>query len=195
MRDYVDDLSAVVGSADGPVHVAGHSMGGGVVQMFLSRTDRPAVASAALLASMPPSGIWQVTRDIATHRTGEFLAANATLNLGRLVRTEDDVRRMFFTERSSADVVRRTTERLQSESYLAFVDMLLLDRPKPRPIEERLLVVAAGEDAIFRAQDSTATARAWRAPLTTVDGIGHDLMLDDGWERVADVVADWVLAP
>lgn len=197
MRDYVDDLSAVIAatasSTDTPVHVAGHSMGGGVVQMFLARADRPDVASAALLASMPPAGVWRVTRDIALHRTRDFLAANATLDLGRLVRDEVDARAMFFTAGTPDDVVRRTTDRLQSESYLGFLDMLVRDRPRPHPGRERVLVVAAGADPIFGAADAMATARAWHAPLSTVDGIGHDLMLDTGWEQVADQLADWVL--
>lgn len=193
MRDYADDLTAVVASLPGPVHVAGHSMGGGAVQMFLSRTDRPPVASAALLAPLPPRGVWPVTTDIALHRTGTFLAANLTWNLGRLVREDADVRAMFFTEHTPADVVRRTTSRVRSESYRAFLDQLVLDRPRPRPVDERVLVMAAGADTIFSAADTDATARAWRADLTTFDGIGHDLMLDTGWEQVADALADWVL--
>lgn len=193
LRHYADDLAAVVASVDGPVHVAGHSMGGGVVQTFLERTDRPRVASAALLASMPPSGVRKVTWQLARHRTGNFLAANLTWNLGRLVRTDQHVRGMFFTDRTDPGVVSGTTPRLQSESYLAFIDMLLLDRPRPRTLEERVLVVAAGDDAIFDAADAAETARRWEADLTTVEGIGHDLMLDTGWEQVADLVADWVL--
>ncbi|WP_082605749.1 alpha/beta hydrolase [Nocardioides sp. Root190] len=197
MRHYTDDLTAVidavVATADTAVHVAGHSMGGGVVQMFLARPDRPEVASAALLASMPPAGVWRVTRDMALHRTRDFLAANARLDLGHLVREEEDVRAMFFTAATPGDVVRRTTQRLQSESYLGFLDMLALDRPRPRPGRERVLVIAAGKDPIFSAADATATARAWHAPLSTIEDIGHDLMLDTGWEQVADQLADWML--
>lgn len=195
MRDYVDDLAVVVASIDGPVHVAGHSMGGGVVQMFLSRPDRPPIASAALLATMPPAGVGKVTMDLALHRPWDFVAGNLTLDLGRLVRDEADVRAMFFTERTPGDVVRRTQARLQSESYRAFLDMLVLDRPRPKPVDEHVLVIGAGADAIFPAADEEATAHAWNAELVMIDNIGHDLMLDVGWEQVADVLADWVLRP
>lgn len=194
LRHYADDLAAVVDSLDGPVYLAGHSMGGGVVQTFLERTDRPKVAGAALLASMPPAGVYKVTLSLAQQRTLDFVATNLTWNLGRLVRDDEHVREMFFTAATPADVVRRTRERLQSESYLAFVDMLLLDRPRPRAAGEPVLVVAAEQDAVFDAADAAALARAWGTTVTTVDGIGHDLMLDAGWERVADLVADWVLA-
>ena len=38
-----------------------------------------------------------------------------------------------------------------------------------------------------------ATAEAWGATAVMFDEIGHDVMLDVGWERVADGLADWVL--
>lgn len=193
MRDYADDVAAVVAELDRPF-VAGHSMGGGVVQGFLERTDRPAIAGAALLASMPPHGVIGVTTQVAVHSPGTFLAANATMNLGRLARTPDQVRALFFRPESSDAVVAATTSRVQSESYLAFLDMLVLDRPKPRAIDEPVLVLGAAEDAIFTPADVAATAKAWGTSPVMVSGIGHDVMLDEGWEQVADQLSDWVVS-
>ena len=53
--------------------------------------------------------------------------------------------------------------------------------------------MGATEDAMFTPAMVAATAKAWGATPVMVDDIGHDVMLDVGWERVADKLADWVL--
>ena len=198
MRDYVDDLVAVVARVtaelDTVPFVAGHSMGGAVVQGLLSRPHHPRIAGAALLASIPPSGLLSVTPKIAKHSPGAFLLSNLTLDLGRLVRTQEQVRALFFRPSTPEHIVAAATARLQSESYRAFLlNMLRLERPKPHAVNVPVLVLGATEDAIFTPAMVAATAAAWGATPVMFDDIGHDVMLDVGWERIADELAHWVL--
>lgn len=194
LRDYVDDLAGVVAGLEAPPVVVGHSMGGGVVQHLLARPDRPALAGAVLLASMPPRGVVRVTAQVAATTPATFLMSNLTLNLGRLVATPDQVRDLFFTPSTPASVVVDATARVQSESFTAFLDMLALDRPRPAPVDVPVLVLGAGQDRIFTRAEVAQTARAWETEPVMIEDIGHDMMLDAGWEQVADQVADWVLA-
>jgi hypothetical protein len=36
-----------------------------------------------------------------------------------------------------------------------------------------------------------ATARAYRTQAEIVSGMGHDMMLDQGWQQVADRIDAW----
>ncbi|MBC2637912.1 MULTISPECIES: alpha/beta hydrolase [unclassified Rhodococcus (in: high G+C Gram-positive bacteria)] len=198
MRDYVDDVVDIVARVThefGTIpFVAGHSMGGGVVQGLLSRPHPPRIAGAALLASMPPTGIRRLVLDIAKHTPGAFLLSNLTLDTGRLVRTPEQVRAHFFLPSTPDHIVEATTARLQPESLRAFVmDLLGLDRPKPQAVDMPMLVLGATEDAVFSPAMVAATAEAWGATPVMFDAIGHDVMLDTGWERIADELADWIL--
>jgi pimeloyl-ACP methyl ester carboxylesterase len=171
-------------------------MGGGVVQHLVGRIDRPALSGAVLLASMPPAGVWRVTLDTARQRTGTFLAANVRRDLGMLVVEPEHVRRMFLSPDTDDSVVAAVRSRLHGESFRAFLDMLALDRPRPAsgrgPRATEVRVLGAADDTIFRVADVEATAAAWGTEAVIVPGIGHDVMLDHGWERVADQVIAWV---
>ena len=198
MRDYVDDLSEVVtrtiAESGAAPFVAGHSMGGAVVQGFLSRPHPPRIAGAAMLASIPPRGLRGVTPRIAKYSPGAFVLSNLTLDLGRLVRTTEQVRALFFRPSTPDCIVEATAARVQSESFRGFLlNMLGLERPKPHSADVPLWVMGATDDAIFTPAMVAATAEAWRATPVMFDEIGHDVMLDVGWERVADGLADWVL--
>ena len=198
MRDYVDDVDEVVTQVTAECgalpFVAGHSMGGAVVQGFLSRPHAPRIAGAALLASIPPRGLLGVTPKLARRSPGAFALSNLTLDLGRLVRTPEQARALFFLPSTPDHIVEATAARLQSESFRAFMlNLLGRERPKPHPVDFPMLVTGATEDAIFTPAMVAATAAAWGVTPLMFDEIGHDLMLDLGWERVADQLADWVL--
>jgi pimeloyl-ACP methyl ester carboxylesterase len=188
MRDYVDDLRAVVSTVGKPAVLVGHSLGGLVVQRYL---ERGTAAGAVLMASVPPGGALRAVARIAARHPLPLLKANLTLSLRPLVGTPALVRECFFTSDTPQETVDRCRARLQDESYLAFLDLIF--RPsRPARVRVPVLVLGAGQDLFFPAADLRRTAAAYRTEAEVVAGMGHDMMLDDGWPAVADRIDGWI---
>jgi alpha-beta hydrolase superfamily lysophospholipase len=168
--------------------LVGHSMGGLVVQRYLENRTHP---GAVLLGSVPISGALATTVRVARHHPIAFLKANLQLRLGPIVGSEELVRELLFSEVTPAAVVRETFSRLQDESYLAFLSMILR-RPRPARVTSPVLVLGGEADRIFTARQVRATAEAYGTNATIMAAMGHDLMLDDGWENVAETIRGWL---
>jgi len=188
--DYVADVGAVVDRLDRAPILVGHSMGGLVVQRYLEgRADVPA---GVLLAPVPIGGVWRATFRVAGRHPLKFLQANLTWRLWPIVATPALARDAFFTEDTPAGEVARHHARLQDESYLAYLDMLVVTRPRPALVPSPVLVVAGEEDGLFSVASLTKTARAYGTDPVVVPGAGHDLMLDPRWEQAAAAIAAWL---
>ena len=56
-----------------------------------------------------------------------------------------------------------------------------------------MLVLGGSLDYLIPPSEIRSTADACHAESKIVPGLGHDLMLDAGWERAADVVQEWLV--
>jgi hypothetical protein len=82
--------------------------------------------------------------------------------------------------------------RLQDESYRAYLDMLGLGLPRPERVKTPLLVLGAADDTIIGVGEVEATARAYGTQPELFPGMAHDMMLEAGWQAVADRVLAWL---
>lgn len=188
IRHYVQDVAEVAAGFDVPPVVVGHSMGGMVVQKYLERHQAP---KAVLLASGPPRGVIGITLRVLLRHPIRFLRANATWSLYPLVSTDELARELFFSDGLDDVTVTGYAARLQDESYLAFLDMLVLDLPRPRRVDTEVLVIGGEKDAIFPPPEVQRTAKAYGVQPVMFDG-AHDLMLEPCWPEVAEAISDWV---
>jgi alpha-beta hydrolase superfamily lysophospholipase len=190
VRDYVEDVRDAVEAFPEPPVLVGHSMGGLVVQKYLEHASAPA---AVLMASVPPAGtIGAVARQAVQHPAA-LLKANLFLRLKPFVGTPKLARELFFTPDTPQEAVDRCFAQLQDESYLAFLDTMVV-LARPRRVSTPILVLGAGRDTIFTVSDVRRTARAYRTTAEIFPDIGHDMMLDEGWAEVADRLDAWVQA-
>lgn len=119
------------------------------------------------------------------------LAHDATF--GAVAPTQAAVRRLLFSPGIPEDAVRRHHARLQGESFLAYLDLLGLDLCRPRKGAVPTLVIGAGGDAMFTRGEVEAVSAAHGAAVEFVPGMAHGIMLEPGWETVADRIAGWAL--
>lgn len=183
ISEYVSDLTSIVSTISNPPILIGHSMGGLVAQKYL---EKHSAVAAVLLASVPPAGVLATTIRIALRHPIEFMKVNLTLSLYPLISTPDLAQEAFFSSNIAREKVERYCKFLQDESYLGFLDMLIMDLPRPEKVRTPMLVLGAEKDKLFYKNEIEATARAYKTNAEIIPNIAHDMMLEDGWEKVAD---------
>ena len=192
IQDYVADVAEVAESLPRPPVVIGHSMGGFVVQHFLKRHH---AAGAILLASIRPSGVLRVTGRIARRHPVQFAKVNAQMRLGPLVSTPALARELFFSPGMPEGEVAGFQRRLQDESYRAFLDMLALDLVDTKRVHRGpLLVLGAEHDAIVTPRETCSIATTYGTEAEIFPNLAHDMMLEPGWQAVAERVQRWLTA-
>ncbi|MCX6396349.1 MAG: alpha/beta fold hydrolase [Propionibacteriales bacterium] len=191
VADYVADVAAAVDRIGRAPVLVGHSMGGFVVQKYLE--EHPA-AGAVLVASVPPRGVIGVVAGLARRHPGRLLRSLSTFDLYPLVRGPERTREMFYSGALDDAAVARYSAALGNESYRAFLDMMVLSLPRRTKIRGRapMLVLGGAEDRIFPPADVRATAAAYGTTAQIFDGMAHNLMLEVGWERVAEAIEEWL---
>lgn len=185
IRDYVADVAKVAAALGTAPILIGHSMGGFVVQKYLQ--DRVAPA-AILLASVPPTGSWRTLARTARAFPIEVLKGSMTLSLWPVISAADRARRLLFSPSIPDDQAARHHRRLQDESWLAYMDSVVLDLVDARRIATPMIVMGASNDALVHPGDVHAAARAYGVNAKIFDGMAHDMMLERGWRNVADEI-------
>lgn len=190
LGDYVEDVARVVKSMPVPPVLVGHSMGGMVLQHYLDHADAPAVV---LMASVPPSGLFGPSMDLAWRDPSFFGQMGLIEYANPGLATLEGVRRVLFSRRADDAVVAKTFARMQPESHRAIYDMtwprLQLRRRRNLP---PLLVLGAEHDAFFRPDAVHATAGHLGVEAEIIPGMAHAMMLEPDWQRVADRILHWL---
>ncbi len=189
LDDYASDVERVRAALPSPSVLIGHSMGAAVVERLLGT---PTIRAAALLAPVPPAGLgpvagrllaWQpeylvnMQRLDAPHLAGDVLAA---------------LRPMYFSADVSADILAQAVTHLCVESPRALLDLVLPSAGRQRPVSARPLVLGAAGDRIATPGDVKATALFYDTTATIVPGLAHMMMLERGWETVAQPLLEWL---
>ncbi|XDD51637.1 alpha/beta hydrolase [Leptospira sp. WS92.C1] len=182
IQNYVQDVKEVLAKLPEPPILIGHSMGGLVVQKILENTYIP---KAILLASVPTHGVFRITIELMLKHPIRFLKMFATFSLYTYVEDPKLSQELFFSKRLSDEKAFQYTSQMQDESFFAFLGMLFFHLPNPKKVKTPLFVIGGEKDRFFHPWEVRRTAKAYKANFEIFPGMGHNMMLDTGWEQVA----------
>jgi pimeloyl-ACP methyl ester carboxylesterase len=189
IKQYVNDVVRIASTLPTPPVVIGHSMGGLVVQKYLEKHDAPA---GVLLASLPTRGALPFFVRHSLRHPLAALKTVLTFNSLHFVGPARIAHRTFFSADMPRETVAGYAERLQPESMRILLDTIILRLPRPKRVKTPLLVLGAAHDRCFAVGEVKATARAYGTEAEIFPDMGHDMMLDRGWQAVADRILEWL---
>ena len=190
LDDYAADVEHVAGTLAEPPILIGHSMGAAIVERMLAMHP---LRAAVLLAPVPPTGLVPVATRLAMERP-DYLAHMISFDLTRLsLDVLDALRPFYFSDDVEPAIMAESARHLAAESSRAILDLSLrLHWLKPERRGAHLLVLGAQADRISTPDGVRATARHHDVEATILPGLAHMMMLERGWERVAQAIARWL---
>lgn len=185
---YVAAVRQIIDEIQPAPYVIAHSMGGYVLQRYLSKHQLP---GAVLLCPVPIIGALPYFARTARKLPFRFLAAVLTTNIRLLVSTPALASAAFLTPGSlvSPD---KLAPQLQNESARAAIDLMFKANRAPERVKTPVLVIAAEKDGLFLMSEQEQTARAYGAELVVIQGQGHDLMIERDALLVAGKIREWI---
>jgi len=189
IADYVEDVTNAVGQLPSLPILIGHSMGGFIIQKYLEDHDAP---GAVLLSSPSPAGLLPAALKNARRHPLIFARVNLTLSLFPLVATPQLAREAFFSEDLADEQLRAYWKQMQDDSYMAYLDMVALDLPKPAKVKTPLLVLGVARDNMLKPSEIEATARAYNTQSEIIPDVAHNSMIETRWQAVAGRILAWL---
>ena len=189
IADFVQDLAETVQQLPSRPILIGHSMGGFIIQKYLENHDVPA---AVLLSSASPTGLLPTAIRTARRQPWAFAKVNLTMSLLPLIATPQLVGEAFFSNGLPAEQLVEYWKQTQDDSFRAFLDMVVLDLPKPEKVKTPLLVLGAARDNMIGPREIEATARAYNTHAEIIPDVAHNSMLEQNWQAVAERILAWL---
>ena len=183
--DFVADAARVARELGKPAVVA-HSMGGLIAQR-LAADD--AVRAAVLITPAPPRGITVLSLPLVVKQL-KYLPSIAA---SRLVKPGREDMRELVMNRVPPGEQDMLIDCLVPDSGRAAFEMSIAGVPVDRDrVRCPLLVIAASDDRFVPRPIVERVAKRYEAPLRTMHGHGHMVILEPGWQQLADDVMQWI---
>ncbi len=188
ISDYVADVFQVASGLPKMPVIAGHSLGGLIVQKYLEKHDSPA---AVLVAPSPSEGMFWTGLPLLFQHPLLFAKIAVKQDYALMFSTPELAKKFLFSDDADEEKIAEYAGRFGSESYRANLEMVY-NLPNPKKIKTNMLVVGAEHDALIAPSKIEKTARAYNADCKIFPDMAHDMMLERDWQKVAAFVSEWL---
>jgi pimeloyl-ACP methyl ester carboxylesterase len=188
VSDYVADVFQVASGLPKPPVVIGHSLGGLVVAKYLEKHEAPA---GILVAPSPSEGMFWSGMRLQLQNPLLLTECALKQDLAIMFATPERAKKFLFSADADDAKIAEYAARFGSESYRANMEMIW-NLPKPEKVKAPMLVVGAENDALIAPAKIEKTARAFNGDCKIFPNMAHDMMLENGWQNVADFMFEWL---
>ena len=147
--------------------------------------------SAVLIAPTTPQGVRRITLRMFRRHPWIVLRANTFGSSADLFNTLALACEYLFCAHTPEPIVRSCAARMESESARAGLN-LMTRFPDARHVTAPLLVLGATDDGSRADGDVSAAARTYQTDAEFFPGMGHMMMLEPGWQAVAERMEGWL---
>lgn len=196
--DYIDDVGSVLDEIAGDkYHLFGHSMGGLISQQYTA--DNPEKVSSLVVIGSAPPGQVTIDKSDLPRLSDRIRAHLINWGLRHVARKKKPVVPVFsVTKRYIANCIphkerREFFKKLVPESSLAGIEVADgLIKIDLSGVQIPKAVVCGELDFMAVASMQHQLAELHKANLITYPTHGHMLMMEPGWESVAQDLLDWL---
>lgn len=187
ISEYVEDLGNTVEKLNGPVHIIAHSMGGFTLQHYLAAPSNK-LGKAVLLCAAPPHGSWKLVGKLVREHPLLFIKSNLLMSWLPILGERSNARKIMFAANCPDDRIEYAMRHLKDESFMAFLDMLVGNLPKPARASQKPFIVGAEKDYLVPLDDTLKMAKAYGVEPHIIKDASHNFFLEQGWEPTAEVI-------
>jgi alpha-beta hydrolase superfamily lysophospholipase len=187
LRGYVKEVKRVADEIGNPI-VVGHSMGGYMVMIYMQEENPP----AAILMAPIPFRRFPFSSFLKMTKNFPMMTMRTTGLLPTSIKNEGMYRQLFL-HNAPDEVCRKGFNSIVPESSLTLIGSAVpLVRLDPELVSCPVLVTAAEHDYFFPAKAEERTAQVYGGDYRLYRGMGHNLMMENGWEDVAEDIHNWL---
>jgi hypothetical protein len=191
IKAYVEDLRQVIDNLQGPVYLIGHSMGGLTIQHYLA-TPSPKVRKAVLLCSALPHPDISIIPRLLRDFPWSFLKANLLMSWRPVFQSPANARKLMLSEKFPEERIRPLLEKMQDESFVVFLQIMGLTPPDTRKVKTPLFIIGGEKDYLISESGTRKMAATYGTEPWIVKNAPHNLMMEEGWERISERISDFL---